>query len=300
MPNDDQPGGPPWTVLSLLQWTAGYFKRHGVDNPRADAEILLAHGLGCERIDLYLRHDQPLNEEELARIKPLLKRRVRREPVAYIVGYKEFWSLRFEVTPAVLIPRPDTECLVENALRHLRGDGADRSDRVLELGVGSGAVTVALAHECPRHRYWVSDRSWAAIWVARANARRHRVDGRIRFFLGHWLAPLAAHRAPFDMILSNPPYVRSGDIAGLAPEIREFEPLDALDGGPEGLDALGAIISTAHSHLRPGGLLLLEAGFEQRAAVEDLARQSGAYDRIVFHKDDAGHYRVARMQKKAG
>lgn len=300
MPTDGQPAGTPWTVLSLLEWSTGYFKHHGVESARIDAEVLSAHALGCERIDLYLRHDQPLNNAELARLKPLIQRRARREPVAYIVGCKEFWSLRMAVTPAVLIPRPDTECLVAAALDHLSGDGSRPAQRILELGVGSGAVTVALAHECPQHRFWASDRSWSVIRVARANARRHRVDGRVHFFLGHWLTPLHGQRARFDMILSNPPYVRRGDIAGLAPEIREFEPLGALDGGPNGLDAIGAIIGAAHAYLNPAGLLLLEIGFDQRDAVEALAHQAGTYDRIDFHKDYTGHCRVVRLQKRTG
>lgn len=298
MPNEDQPGGPPWTVMSVLQWTANYFKRQGLDHPRGDADILLAYALGCQRIDLYLRHDQPLNEAELNLFKQLVKRRVQREPVAYIIGVKEFWSLALTVTPDVLIPRPDTECLVERSLDLLPAGQSAPARRVLELGVGSGAITVALAHERPSHFYWASDASWPAIQVACTNARRHGVQDRIRFFAGHWFAPIAQSGAGFDLILSNPPYVRREDIAQLAPEITLYEPLAALDGGPDGLAAIAIIIAAAADYLRPEGLLLLEIGYDQRDAVAALARQVGAYHPIVFHKDYAGHHRVAQMQKR--
>lgn len=298
MSNDDPSGGPAWTVLGILQWTTAYFNRHQIDSPRSDAELLLAHALSCERIDLYLRHDQPLNESELALFKPMVQRRIRREPVAYIVGFKEFWSLRLQVSPAVLIPRPDTECLVETAMEQLRTLAEVRSARVLELGVGSGAITLALAHEFATHHYWATDFSWPAIRMAQANAQHLGLTERIGFVLGHWLTPFSAQRAGFDMILSNPPYIRRHDIDDLAPEIRGFEPHCALDGGIDGLDAIRQIIDSSHAYLRPGGLLLIEIGFDQREAVESLAIACGAYDTIDFYKDYSGHYRVARMAGK--
>jgi release factor glutamine methyltransferase len=298
MSSDDPSGAPAWTVLGILQWTNAYFQRHQIDSPRSDAELLLAHALRCERIDLYLRHDQPLNPSELARFKPMVQRRVRREPVAYIVGFKEFWSMRLQVSPAVLIPRPDTECLVETALDQLRVLAESRSARVLELGVGSGAITLALASECATHDYWATDFSLPAIQVAQVNARHLGLAERISFVLGHWLAPFSTQRADFDMILSNPPYIRRHDIDDLAPEIRGFEPHGALDGGIDGLDAIRQIIDRSHACLRPGGRLLIEIGFDQREAVESLALESGAYDAIDFRKDYSGHDRVARMTKK--
>jgi len=298
MSNDDPSGGAAWTVLGIVQWTTAYFRRHRIDSPRIDAELLLAHALGCERIDLYLRHDQPLNESELARFKLMVQRRIRREPVAYIVGFKEFWSLRLQVSPAVLIPRPDTECLVETALDKLRALAGIRSARVLELGVGSGAITLALAHECGTHHYWATDFSRSAIHVAQANARHLGLAQRIGFVVGHWLAPFSAQKAGFDMILSNPPYIRRHDMDDLAPEIRGFEPHAALDGGIDGLDAIRQIIDRGHACLCPGGLLLIEIGSDQREAVESLAMACGAYDAIDFCKDYSGHDRVARMTKK--
>ncbi|RJQ74621.1 MAG: peptide chain release factor N(5)-glutamine methyltransferase [Desulfobacteraceae bacterium] len=300
MPNDDPAGRTPWTVLKTLQWTTDYFKRHNLQSPRIDAEILLAHSLRCERIDLYLRYDQPLNEDELTRFKRLIKRRLKREPVAYIVGVKEFWSRRFEVAPSVLIPRPDTECLVEAGLRHLSRETVDLPGRILELGTGSGAVITALACERPDCRYWASDRSWPVIATARKNARSNGVDHLIRFFLGRWLDPIAPGSSFFDMILSNPPYISSPAIERLDPEIRLHEPVTALDGGPDGLREIGAIIVEAHHRLKPGGVLLLEIGFDQRAAVELLASASGAYEAPQFHKDFGGHDRVVGLRKKVG
>jgi release factor glutamine methyltransferase len=298
MPTDDRTEGSPWTVLKALQWTADYFKHHHLEAFRTDAEILLAHTLHCRRIDLYLQYDQPLNEAERARFKELIQRRIRREPVAYIVGFKEFWSLPFRVTPEVLIPRPDTECLVEIALKHLSSGASAQSADILELGVGSGAVLVTLAHERPECRYWGSDCSWPAIRVAQGNALHNGVAGKIHFFMGRWMAPLRPGAGLFDMVLSNPPYIRSGDIGRLAPEIRLFEPVGALDGGSDGLAHIAAIIAEVHRSLKPNGLLLLEIGFDQRDAVQAIARQWDAYEPIIFHKDYAGHDRVAQLRKK--
>lgn len=298
MPTEGLANGSPWTVLKALQWTADYFKRQRLESFRIDAEILLAHALGCQRLDLYLRHDQPLNEEERICFKGLIQRRIRREPVAYIVGFKEFWSLRFRVSPAVLIPRPDTECLVEAALKILSSEYAAKGPEVLELGVGSGAAIVALANERPEARCWASDCSWPAIRIAMENARLQGVADRIRFFAGRWLNPLRPGCQLFDLVLSNPPYIRRADIDKLPPEIRLFEPAGALDGGADGLNHIGAIVSEANMYLKPTGVLLLEIGFDQRDAVGELARQSGAYEPAIFHKDYGGHDRVAELRKK--
>lgn len=299
MPNDDRNGEAQWTVLKTLRWTSGYFERHSVENPRADAEVLLAHTLKCERIDLYLRYDQPLNEDELLAFKQLIKRRIDNEPVAYIVGSKEFWSLHFFVAPGVLIPRPDTECLVETALKFLPREDKVPSLNILELGAGSGAVIVALAHERPACSYYASDRSLKAVRLARNNARYNKVESHIRFFAANWMDALSADRASFDMVVSNPPYVSRDDIVKLASHIIRFEPISALDGGPEGMDHIKMIILEAHRYLKPKGLLLLEIGFDQREAVETTAHSFDAYDPPVFFKDYGGHDRVALLRKKA-
>lgn len=298
MPTDDSGGRSRWTVMKALQWTSDYFRRQGLETPRMDAEILLAHTLQCQRIDLYLRYDQPLQQEELTGFRHLIQRRLNREPVAYITGVREFWSLRFKVTPSVLIPRPDTECLVEIALKHVPKDTGASPMRILELGAGSGAVIVAMAHERSDCRFWASDRSWPAIDTARSNARRHAPGARIHFWTGHWLDAINPQSVFFDMILSNPPYIPGGEIEHLAPEIRLFEPVAALDGGADGLRDIGEIMSAAAGRLKPGGILLLEIGFDQRRGVQRLANACGAYAPPKFHKDYAGHDRVVLLRKK--
>jgi release factor glutamine methyltransferase len=287
-----------WTVLKTLNWTTDYFQRKAIESPRIDAEILLAHTLGCDRINLYVRHDQPLNGDELAGYKRLITRRAAFEPVAYITGVKEFWSLPFQVTPDVLIPRPDTERLVEAAIDHLAASGSAQSARILELGVGSGAITIAVAHEFRQGRYWATDRSPRAVSVARGNARRNGVEASIHFMVGDWFMPLSPEHGKFDLIMVNPPYIPSADIEKLSNDIKEFEPFSALDGGQDGLDDIKKIIEQSYRYLRPGGVVMVEIGHDQKAAVQLHARQHGVYSSIEFLKDYGGHHRVAVLGEK--
>lgn len=296
MPNTKTPERATWTILELVTWTTGYFDDQGLENPRSEAEILLAHTLGKRRIDLYLNHDQPLCDAELKRFKGLIRRRLSGEPVAYITGRREFWSLELAVNPAVLIPRPETECLVEAVLPFLQQDGGS-ARRVLDMGTGSGAIVIALAHECPRQRYLALDRSLPALVTARQNARRHGVDGRIDWLCADWTTALMPERATFDLIVSNPPYIPSRDIMGLQPEIRDHEPRTALDGSSDGLACLVRIIDTAHRFLMPGGMLALEMGFDQGAATRNLAAKDGHYTDFRIVKDYSGLDRVAVMTR---
>jgi release factor glutamine methyltransferase len=229
--------------------------------------------------------------------KPLIKRRVNGEPVAYITGTREFWSLALAVNPSVLIPRPETECLVEAVLPFL-DDQAGLPKRVLEMGVGSGAITIALAHEHPEHRYVAMDRSAAALQTARQNARTHQVDHRIDWFCGNWDAALAPDRQTFDLIVANPPYIRSRDMNGLQPEIRHHEPRMALDGSGDGLHCIRQIIDSAHRYLRAGGLIALEMGHDQMQDVQSIAGEAGHYGPPRMVKDYSGHDRVAVMEKR--
>lgn len=291
---------PEWNILKLLNWTTSYFKSHDIDSPRAAAEILLAHALKKDRIDLYLLHDQPLSPEELSLFRELVKRRIHREPVAYIVGEKGFWSMDFAVNPDVLIPRPETECLVEAALMLLSGDRVDAdggAKRILELGTGSGAVILAVARHRPNHFFFASDRSINAVAVAKRNALRHQLDGRVRFFCGDWFSPVTAAGVKFDMILSNPPYIPTPVIGRLQPEIRQYEPVSALDGDEDGLGCLGRIIREAHVYLRPEGRLLLEIGNHQKDGVLKIVDDDGHYEDVEFMKDYGGHDRIVRMKK---
>jgi release factor glutamine methyltransferase len=280
----------------MVRWTSGYFGGRGVDSPRSEAEILLAHTLGMRRIDLYLNHDKPLSEVERKRFKAAIKRRVNGEPVAYITGSREFWSLELAVDPSVLIPRPETECLVEVVLPFLE-NSTGSPQRVLDMGTGSGAIVIALAHEHPEHRYIAMDRSAAALQTARKNARRHHVDHCIDWFCGSWNAALASDRAVFDLVVANPPYIRSGDMDGLPPEIRNHEPAGALDGSDDGLECLRAIIDAAHLHLKPRGRLALEIGFDQAADVQSFASGNGRYQPPRVLKDYSGLDRVVLMEK---
>jgi len=282
-----------WTILDLLKWTTDYFRRHAIDSPRATAEILLAHTLAVKRIDLYLTYDQPLNTAELQQFKALIKRRTAREPVAYIVGTKEFWGLDFTVAPGTLIPRPETECLVEKALEAIDTAVPRRPLHILELGTGSGAVVTALAKERPGQCFYASDRSQRTLALARRNAAANGLEAGIHFFTGDWFTPLSPSRVRMDLVLSNPPYISSDDIPTLQPEIHQFEPLAALDGGPDGLDCIRSIIEQAPAYIHPGGRLLLETGHDQHGAIESFVDPLPAYDRVDFGKDYSGYDRIA-------
>lgn len=295
MSSDDTSPAQPWTILKALQWTADYFQRHGIENGRSSAEVLLTHCLECRRIDLYLKYDQPLQADELAKFRALIQRRCRREPDAYIIGHKEFWSLTFRITPAVLIPRPETECLVEAVLDRFPGDDAIE---VLELGTGSGAISIALARERTLWRIRASDISTEALDVARQNARDLLEGDRIDFINGSWFEPFEGRHGGFDLIVSNPPYVTADELAGLEPEVRIFEPATALDGGKDGLKCLRHIIQAAPDYLKPGGWLILEMGCSQGGVVETLGRLSGAYQFIGVAKDYSGLDRVVLLQRK--
>ena len=291
-----------WTTIKLLKWATSYFTSHDIDSPRAEAEILLSHALKLQRLDLYLQYDQPLFKDDLKRFKALIKRRVNREPAAYIVGTKEFWSLDFEVTRDVLIPRPETEFLVEVALdllpKESRSDPVARPRRVLELGTGSGAVILTLASMRPGHRFFATDRIWAAIRLAEKNAAHHGLERVVELICADWFEPFCPEQCEFDMIISNPPYVPSRFIDNLQPEITGYEPISALDGGEDGLSCLKHIIDHAHLYLRDQGNLLLEMGHDQKNDVERIIRQCAAYDHIGCTKDYSGYNRVIRMRKK--
>jgi release factor glutamine methyltransferase len=291
-----------WTILATLRWTTDYFGAKGVSEPRASAEILLAHTLGVSRLDLYLRYDQPLNPDELARFKALMVRRREGEPVAYLTGHREFWSLDIRVTPAVLIPRPETETLVAAALeaaRDFRGEdeGPTALLRGLEVGVGSGAVVIALAKELDR-MVWVGlDSSGAALAVARDNARRHGVAHRVHFLQADLLAGLKP-TAAFALLVANLPYVPRAEWERLPQEIKAFEPPGALLGGEDGLDLIRPLIRQAQQYVKGGGWVLLEVGDQQAPQVAALVEETGAYDRIETIKDFGGMERVVRARRR--
>ena len=286
-----------WTILKLLNWAASYFKSRDIDNPRSTAEILLAHALQVQRIDLYLQYDRPLNGDELSAFKELVQRRRSREPVAYIVGSKEFWSLPLAVTRDVLIPRPETECLVEAAVGILDQAPVGSPLRILDLGTGSGAIILSLASQCPGHYYYACDISERATSLARANARQNGLK-HVHFFTGDWLAPVRRSIQPFDLIVSNPPYIPRDEIPRLQPEICRYEPSSALDAGMDGLTSLRHLVQNAWPYLKPGGHLIMEIGYNQKTDVTKLAIACDRYEAISVRKDYSGHDRVVVLVAK--
>jgi release factor glutamine methyltransferase len=254
-----------WTVRRLLEWTEDFLRKKGVESARLEAQILLAHTLGCKKIDLYVRHEEEPAEEKKAAFREMIRRRADGMPVAYLVGYREFYSLSFAVSPDVLIPRPETETLVVQALGVL---GPLAGPRVLELGTGSGCIAVALARQHKTAQLTAIDVSPAAVELATANAAKHGVADRVSFVQGDLFAPVAGQT--FDVIVSNPPYIADDEFATLDRGVREFEPRAALAGGPDGLAFYRRIAAEAGRFLNPGGTVLVEIGATQESAVREL------------------------------
>lgn len=273
-----------WTVLKVLRWTADYFREKGIDSGRLDAEVLLADTLELDRVGLYLHFDRPLSADELASYRRRVARRAQREPLQYILGETEFWSLPLRVTPEVLIPRGDTEVLVEEALKKVTG-----TVTILDVGTGSGAIALALAHELPAARVEALDISPAALALAEENARRHGLNGRMHFRQAD-LYQLEG--GPYDLVVANPPYIPPAEMAGLMPEVRDHEPHLALCGGDaDGLAAYRALTTGASRLLVPGGWLLVEVGIGQAEAVRRLFAETGL-DECYMRTDYAGIARV--------
>jgi len=284
-----------WTVLGLLRWTTQHFKSRGLDSPRLDAECLLAHALGTDRLRLYLDFDKPVEAGERARFRELVRRRgADRVPVSILTGRREFWSLPLRVSGDVLTPRPETEVLVALALERFPGREAELA--ALDLGTGSGAIALALACERPRAALAASDVSPEALALARANAEALGLGERVRFALGSLFEPFAGER--FDLVAANPPYLAESEAASLPPELA-FEPRRALFAGPEGTEVLEALVAAAPGHLRPGGWLLLEIAPEQSSRVEGYCRAAGL-EEIATHRDLARRPRVVSARAPGG
>ena len=257
-----------WTIGSILKWTGQYFGEKGVENPRLDAEVLLSHILGRDRLYLYTHYEQPLEQAELAAFRECVRKRAARLPVAYITGHKEFMGLTFRVGPAVLVPRPDTEILVEAAMKRLQGLTAPA---ILDLGTGSGAIIVSLLSNLPAAAGTAVDISGPALAIAGQNAGQHAVAERLTLLEGDLFGPVQGLQ--FDAVVSNPPYIPADEIADLAAEVRQ-EPRGALDGGQDGLDFYRRILAEAAGFLKPGGFVALEVGMGQAPAVTVLARNA--------------------------
>ena len=283
-----------WNVRRILHWTTEFFDRKGVDSPRLSAELLLAHVLKLPRIKLYTDHDRPLVDEELTAYRELVRRAAEQEPIAYLTGRAHFCDLELDIKPGVLIPRPDTETLVEVALNHCRHTPGMESPRILELCTGSGCIAAALANHLKTASLTAIDIEPAAIELAGHNFTQLGLTERITLMQGDLFIPLrdAVDPAPFSLIVSNPPYIRTGDLAGLDRSVRDFEPRRALDGGPDGLSFHRRILQGAPEHLLPGGLVMLEIAYDQAESALALAGQFPRFSNVRVIKDAAGHNRV--------
>lgn len=271
-----------WTPLKVLSWTTTFLQEKGVENARREAEWMLCAATGLDRIGLYLNFDKPMNDNELTSYRNMVVRRGKREPLQHILGSQEFDGLDFLVTPAVLIPRQDTEVLVSVAAR-LAPNGCS----LLDIGTGSGCIAIALAKRLPDATITATDISPDAIAIASQNSTRHHTT--VDFRLGSLFQPVTGRQ--FDLIVSNPPYIPSQEIRQLQPEVSEYDPLIALDGGEDGLSVYRQLIASAPFHLKKGGWLLLEAGAGQAAELVKLLAEQQFGD-ILTEQDHGGHQRV--------
>ncbi|MFH1549972.1 MAG: peptide chain release factor N(5)-glutamine methyltransferase [Planctomycetota bacterium] len=275
-----------WTIGKLVQWTQGYFSRKGIESPRLDAEILLAHTLGLKRIELYTNYDRPVPEEHRAKFRNLVERRAERCPAAYITGGREFMSLEFRVTPDVLIPRPETEFVVESVLE--LAPGSESADLLIaDIGTGSGCICVSLATRLGKSRFLATDISEAALAVARDNAGRHGVAERITFLRGDMLEPLAGgeFRGKINFLLSNPPYVSDEEWRTLMPEVRDYEPKEALLAGGDFLKYYRSLAAGGAEILAPGGCAIVEVGRDRAESVKKIFEENPAFCGTKLVKD---------------
>lgn len=280
-----------WTIARLIRWTTTYFQERGIESPRLDAEVLLAHVLQKDRIYLYVHFEEPLEAKELAKFHELVHRHGMREPVAYLTGQREFMGLNFQVTPAVLIPRPDTEILVEAALTRLQ---KIKAPMLADIGTGSGAIALSFLAQRPDAKALATDISTEALAVAKHNAEILKVSERVVFVQGDLCAPLASQS--FDAILANPPYIAETERQDLQPEVRDYEPASALFAEHEGMAFYERLLREAGQFLHAQGFLAVEAGIGQAHKIQTLA--ANLWERVEILKDYAGKERVVVLWKK--
>ncbi len=286
-----------WTILKLIKWTADYLSKKGIDTARLDAELMLAYLLKTDRTRLYMNFDQPLNKDELTNFKKLLERRAKHEPLQYITGHQEFWSLPFKVSPNVLIPRPETELLIEEGLKEMQKNfPKDNQIKILDVGTGSGAIAAALASEIKGAVVTGVDISHEAANIARENMEANGLSSSVSILEGDLFKPVGDKS--FHLIVSNPPYIPHGDMDSLQPEVAEFEPLSALEGGDDGLDYYRRIIPESPKHLTPGGWLMLEHGKGQSGDIISIFKETAAFTDIESINDLAGIDRVVKGRRK--
>ncbi len=282
------------SIENILNLSTSYLQKRHIENPRLTSEILLSHVLNQQRIYLYLNYKKLLSKDSIKKFWKLIKRRAKGEPVAYIVGKKEFWSLEFEVNPSVLIPRPETELLVERGIECVKDI---KRPWILDIGTGSGAIAIALAKELHDAVIWATDISKEAIEVAKRNAEKHKVLNKIKFLKGDLWEPLEKQNVKFHLIVTNPPYVSSEDYYNLPSEVKDWEPKIALWGGKKGLSLIKRIITGVAQFLFSGGFLLIEISPPQAECVKQLITQTGSFKALKAIKDYSGNLRVIEACK---
>ncbi|QDG52570.1 peptide chain release factor N(5)-glutamine methyltransferase [Persicimonas caeni] len=286
--------GPPWTLLKILRWTTHFFEtKDASDSPRLDAELLLAHVLGFDRVKLYTHFDRPMGSDELASYRALIKRRVSGEPVAYLLGTKGFWDIELDVDKRALIPRPETEVLIEEALELV---GKEDEATLVDVGTGTGAIALVMAKERPNLRVIATDVSEDALALARQNAEKLELDERVDFAHGDLLSGVAPEVLPVDIVVSNPPYVAEDERDEVMVDVKDYEPDGALFAGPDGLDVIRRLIPQAFDALASGGHFVCEHGWRQGDAMRELLEEAGFVD-VHIRKDYSGHDRIARARK---
>ncbi len=289
----NEPSGVPWTTRQVITWAADDFRTRGIDSPRLEAELLLCHVLRVDRIRLVVEPERPLTPEELSAYRSLILRRREREPIAYLLGRKEFYGYPFLVDSRVLVPRPETEVLVEVVLE--RTQGAASYGRLLDLCTGSGCIALAFSKQRPTWAITATDLSPDALAVATENALRLGCASTLELLSGDLYAPLASDQR-FDVIVSNPPYIARPEIPTLMQDVRDYEPHSALDGGPDGLELLRRIVKQAPSRLNDGGLLALEVGHDQAQRVASGLGKSG-FNSVEVRRDFSGIERIVSARK---
>ncbi len=288
----------PWTVLRLLEWTTEFFKKRGSSSPRLDAEVLLAHARECQRIALYTAYSEVPTDEQRVAFREMVRRRGEGTPVAQLVGYREFFSLRFRVDDSVLIPRPETEHIVIAALDHVKTlADSERPIRIADVGTGSGAIAISLAKHIASCEILAIDRSAAALEIARWNTDFHQVADSVRLLESDLFAAASADET-FHLIVSNPPYVSESEYSELPVTVRDFEPREALVSGPKGTETIERLIVQCVDRIRPGGKVLIELSPMIADACEAIAQASGRWRDIAFVKDLAHHKRVLSLTPK--
>ena len=287
----------PWTVMRLLEWTTDFFRKKGSESPRLDAEILLAHARGCQRIELYTSFDQVPEEEQRVAFRELVRRRGEGAPVAQLVGYREFYSISIRVDENVLVPRPETEHLVIEAIDQIKGRMSDRPNpTVLDIGTGSGAIAVAIAKSLPKTQVTAVDISLTALDIAKWNVENLKLSDCVTLLQSDLFDGLEPDQT-FDVICSNPPYISQSEYDELPTTVREFEPRGALLSGPDGTEIIARLLNDSVERLNDAGQLIIELSPMIAGACKTLAEQNGGYKEIHLIKDLAGHERILSMQK---